>query len=62
MIEEIEKIIQKYKVEKVIIEEVIPEDVHNNNSVFKALIYLQAFIAHKLDQYNLTPQFIVASE
>ena len=62
MIEEIDKILQKYNVEQVVIEEVIPEDVKGNNTVFKALIYLQAFIAHKLNQYNLTPKFLVSSE
>lgn len=62
MIEEIDKILQKYNVEQVVIEEVIPEDVKGNNTVFKALIYLQAFIAHKLNQYSLTPKFLVSSE
>ena len=62
MTEELESIVKKYNVERVVIEDVIPEDVHGNNSVFKALIYLQAFMAHMLNKYNITPEFIVASE
>lgn len=62
MVEEVEKLIKEYKVDKVVIEDVIPEDVHNNNNVFKALIYLQGFIVHKLDQYKLVPTFFTASE
>jgi len=62
MIEEIDKILQKYNIEQVVIEEVLPEDVKGNNSVFKALMYLQAFIAHKLNQYDIIPKFIVSSE
>lgn len=62
MVSELEHILKTQKIDRVIVEDVIPEDVHSNNSIFKALIYLQGFIAHKLDQYNLIPTLIVASE
>ena len=62
MITELTTILKENKIEKVVIEDVIPEDVHNNNTVFKALIYLQGFIVHKLDQYKLVPTFFTASE
>ena len=59
MVQEIEILLKENKIEKVIIEEVLLDDVHRNNSVFKALIYLQGFISHLLNKYNLTPEFIV---
>ena len=62
MVDEIDKILSENKIDNVVIEDVIPEDVHNNNNVFKALIYLQGFIVHKLDQYKLVPTFFTASE
>lgn len=62
MVEGIEKIIQKYKINNVYIEDVYPEDVHNNRNVFDALKYLQGFILHLLNKYNLTHTFYTASE
>ena len=61
MIDEISKIIEKYKVDQVAIEDVIPEDVRHNQQVYKALMYLQAFLADKCDQFNIKPTFYVAS-
>lgn len=59
---ELEKIIQEnQKIESVVLEEVLLNDVRNNNNVFKALIYLQGFICHTLDKYKLTPKLVVAS-
>lgn len=44
MQQEIENIYIKYKPDKIVMEEVLPKDVKNNQSVYKALIYLQAYI------------------
>ena len=62
MVEEIEKILQKYKFNHVYIEDVYPEDVHDNQNVFNALKYLQGFILHLLDKYDLNHTFYTASE
>ena len=63
MIEELEKILQSYKIDKVFIEDIIPEDVRGNQSVFKALMYLQGFVMHLLDKYNIKDiTFFTASE
>lgn len=61
MIDEIDKIIIKHKVEQIAIEDVIPEDVHHNTKVFNALMYLQGFLADKCNDYKITPVFYVAS-
>lgn len=61
MIEELKNILTKEKVDAVIIEDVLPEDVKNNQSVFKALMYLQGFVCHTLNRFKLTPTFVTAS-
>lgn len=62
MIEGLEKIIHKYNFAHIYIESVYPEDVHNNQAVFDALKYLQGFILHLLNKYNLNHTFFTASE
>ena len=62
MVEELDKILTKYKFSHVYIEDVYPEDVHNNIQVYKALVYLQGFILHKLDDFNLKHTFFLPSE
>ena len=62
MIEGIETIVKEYKIEKAIIEDVFPEDVHNNRNVFNALMYLQGFITDLLNSYNIEFKFYTASE
>lgn len=62
MIDELEKIIKENKVDNAIIEDVFPEDVHNNRSVFNALMYLQGFITDLLNTYKITFKFYTASE
>lgn len=49
-------------INEVYMEDVYPEDVHHNQNVYKALIYLQGFICHKLDQHNLSPYYFTSSE
>lgn len=61
MIEELKAILTKEKIDAVVVEDVLPEDVRNNQSVFKALIYLQGFVCHLLNQFKLTPTFVTAS-
>jgi len=61
MVQELTTVLTENKIDKVVIEDVLPEDVRGNNNVFKALIYLQAFVVHLLDNYNLTPIFFTAS-
>lgn len=62
MIEELDKILKKYSFSQVYIEDVYPEDVHNNRSVFDALEYLRGYVLHKLNDYNLKHTFLTASE
>lgn len=61
MASEINNIILKYKVTNVAIENVIPEDVRHNQSVYTALMYLQAFLVDVCDQHKIKPTFYVAS-
>jgi len=62
MIEELTKILQKYKFDCVYIEDVFPEDVHNNRNVFDALKYLQGYVLHLLNDFKLKHIFYTASE
>lgn len=61
MIEGISDILTREKIDRVIIEDVLPEDVRGNQTVFKALMHLQAFICHTLNKFKITPTFVVAS-
>lgn len=42
MVTRFKELFSEYKVDKIIMEEPLPEDVKNNKQVFKALMYLQA--------------------
>lgn len=61
MIAELRVILDENNIEKAIIEDVIPDDVRGNHNVFKALIYLQAFVMHLMDEYKIEPELVVAS-
>lgn len=61
MTKEIQKIVKKYTPDRVVIQDVLPEDVKHNQNVFKALIYLQAALVLKLFDYDLQPTFYTAS-
>ena len=61
MAEKIEKIYEKHQPTDIIMEDVIPSDVRNNQNVFKALIYLQALVVLKLYQHNANVNFYVSS-
>lgn len=62
MVSELDAILKKYSFDKVFCEDVYPEDVHNNIQIYKVLTYLQGFLLHKLDEYNLKPIFFTPSE
>lgn len=61
MVDEISKIIDKYQVNEIAIEDVIPEDVRHNQQVFTALKYLQGFLVEEFDKHNIKPVFYVSS-
>lgn len=62
MVQEIKKILDENKINRVIIEDVWVEDIHNNINTCKALLYLQGFICCLFDLYKLSPIFIYPSE
>lgn len=65
MIQELDNILKLNKIDKIVIEDVYPEDVQNNINVYKKLTYLQGFILHLLDKYNFKDtdiKFYTASE
>lgn len=62
IVEELKIIHNRYLPQKVIVEEVLPEDVGHNSSVFKALMYLQALVAVEFNKYGKTLEFYTASE
>ena len=49
----IEKILNEYKIDKIILEEVRPEQGLQNLKTHKALLYLQAAIAFVRNTYNI---------
>lgn len=60
--EEIKNIITKYKIDKIVAEEVLPESVGNNQKTYKALIYLQAAVALMVNrELGIEIEFIGAS-
>lgn len=62
MVDELEKVLIEYKIDNVIIEDVTPQDVHENIQVHKTLTYLQGYILEMLDNHNIRPKFYTASE
>ena len=62
MVSEIKKLYEAWNVNAVIMEDVIPEDVRHNQSVFKVLHYLQAAVVLMLHDYNQEVEFYVSSE
>lgn len=61
MVKAIDKICLKYNPTDIIIQDVIPQDVKNNNNVYKVLIYLQAAIVLQLYTRGKKVQFYTAS-
>lgn len=62
MVAGIKEVLDKYQINHVYIEDVLPDDVKHNQIVYKALTYLQGFVLHLLDEYNLPHTFYTASE
>ena len=58
---DLEEIVNKYNPTRVALEEVLPDDVHHNQQVYKALTYLQGFIRDMLNKYTLDAELIPAS-
>lgn len=61
MVVKIRQLCDKYKPTDIIMEDVLPQDVKHNQTVYKALIYLQAAIVLQLYKINLTVSFYTAS-
>lgn len=63
MVDEINKVIAEARPTQIVIEDVIPADVHNNIKIYKALTYLQGYILHALDNNKISDiKFYTASE
>lgn len=62
IIKELRIIFDKYKPDNIIVEEVLPEDVKHNQTVFKALMYLQAAVALEFNRDGKKLEFFVSSE
>lgn len=61
MQDEIDRVIKEYNVDKIVIEDVIPEDVHGNQNVFKALTYLQGYLVEIFNKNKIPYELVVAS-
>jgi len=61
MQDEVKKIIEDYNVDRIIIEDVLPEDVKSNRKVFDALKYLQGYLVEVFEEKKIPYEFIVAS-
>ena len=60
-IEELKNILDEYQPDKVVIEDVLPEDVNHNQTVFKSLTYLQGYVVIELHSRNMPYEFVTAS-
>lgn len=60
---EIRKILEENSdIKTIYIEDVLPEDVKGNRTVFKALMYLQGYLCEVFKDFNIAPTFIFPSE
>lgn len=57
----IQQLCNEYKPTDIIMEDVLPEDVKHNQNVYKALIYLQAAIVLKMNEYHQNVELVTAS-
>lgn len=62
MVSGVRAILYKHQIDHVYIEDVLPDDVKHNQTVYKALTYLQGYILHLLNDYSLPHTFFTASE
>ena len=61
MTEQIQDVYLNYAPEVIVMQDVLPEQVGHNQSVYKALIYLQAVIITMFHDYNRQVKLVVAS-
>lgn len=61
IVKELMILVDNYKIDEVALEEVLPEDVKHNQTVFKALMYLQAAIALDMNDRGKEITFYVSS-
>ena len=57
MVKRIQELYQQYKPTDIIMEQVLPQDVKHNQTVYKALIYLQAAVVLQLHQSGAVVNF-----
>ena len=62
MQEEIRTLIETEKINAIYIEDVLPEDVKGNRTVFKALMYLQGYLCEVFKDFGITPIFYFPNE
>ena len=62
MVQMIMNMYNQSEIDKVIMEDVIPEDVNHNDKTFKPLIYLQGLVRIEMNKYNQEVEFYVSSE
>lgn len=61
ILKSLKNILDEYNPDKVIIEDVLPEDVNHNQNVFKSLTYLQGFVVVELNERKIPYEFVTAS-
>ena len=61
MTEKIESFYIKYNPQIIVMEDVLPAQIGHNQSIYKALIYLQASIVMMFHRYNKKVKLVVAS-
>ena len=61
MVKRIQELYQWYKPTDIVMEQVLPQDVKHNQTVYKALIYLQAAVVLQLHQFGATVDLYSAS-
>ena len=59
---QLEIVYQRYLPQEIIVEEVLPDDVGHNSTVYKALMYLQGVVAVCFNKYGKKLEFFTASE
>jgi Holliday junction resolvasome RuvABC endonuclease subunit len=61
MVKQIEEVVIKYNPTRIVMEEVLPEDVKHNQKVFKPLMYLQGDVRIMLNKYKKDAELVEAS-
>lgn len=61
MSKELQNLFLQYKPEKIVMEDVLPQQVGHNQNVYKALIYLQAVLVLMFHKYKKQVKLVVAS-